>query len=197
MDRGVTPPLNIQPNGLLGFFDIKNGGRYPHQLGDTLQPQLELLRWYVAANSIEVGTTPGPAFQLLASQGTTSHQITATAPFNLSDGTQVMVPQTEFWFIDRWSVNWTINSSATPQSIRVVPVTTPAGGAPSVRVPCAFGGYTTGVSAAGIHLAGHASMLDPIILRPGPILALLNEGAIADANGINVNTQIRLARFRA
>lgn len=192
-------PLNIQPSGLLDFFGIKNGGQYPQRLAVDLQPVLELLRWYIAANSLEVGSV-SPAFQLLAPEGTNTHHIAATQPFNLSGLVtpgQLVVPQNEFWWIDRWSVNWSINASATPQSIRVTPVTTPAGGAPSIRVPCTFGGYTEGDVNGNEHYSGHASMIEPIILRPGTTLALLNEGAFATPDGINVNTQLRVARFRA
>lgn len=192
-----SPPINLIPSGLLDFFGIKNGGEYPQSLSNQLQPVLEMMRWYVAANALEVGSV-SPAFQLLAPEATTSKFITATQPTNicgLVTPLRCIVPNNEFWYIDRWSVNWTINYSATPQSIRVVPVTTPAGGAPSIRVPCTFGGYTTGIASAGIHAAGHASMIDPILLRPGTELTLLNEGAIADANGINANTQIRLVRL--
>jgi hypothetical protein len=199
MNAPSAPPLNIQPQGLLDFFGIKNGGDYPQTLSNWLQPQLEMLRWYVASNCVDIGSV-SPAFQLLASEGTTSHQITATQPLNLSGlvtAGQLMVPQNEFWFLDYWSVNWSINASATPQAIRVVPVVTPSGGAPSIRIPCSFGGYTEGVSTAGIHYAGHASMLEPFLARPGSTLALLNEGAIASADGINVNMQMRLARMRA
>lgn len=192
-DRFGPPPLNLQPAGLLDFLGIKNGGRYPQHLSTDLVPTLELLRWYVAANSIEIGSV-SPAFQLVANEGTTTHLIAATQPVNFSVGGTLMVPQTEYWYIDRWSVNWFINAQA-GASIRVVPVTTPAGGAPSIRVPCTFGGFET--SDPAINRAGHASMIDPIILRPGTVLSLLNEGAIMGAAGVNVNMQMRFCRFLA
>ena len=36
MDR--PPPINLTPPGLLGFLGIKNGGRNPQSLGETLAP---------------------------------------------------------------------------------------------------------------------------------------------------------------
>jgi hypothetical protein len=48
---GGAPPINRQPAGLLSFLGIKNGGRNPAVLGDTLIPQFDLLNWYLSQNS--------------------------------------------------------------------------------------------------------------------------------------------------
>jgi hypothetical protein len=39
--------VNRQPTGLLGYFGIKNGGKNPQSLSETLLPQLDLLDWYL------------------------------------------------------------------------------------------------------------------------------------------------------
>lgn len=187
-------PINRLPAGLLGFLGIKNGGRYPRDLVSSIQPSFEMLRWYVCNSSEEVSSV-SPAFQLVANEaGSTTHLIAATTPIDLCTGGQLVVPNGEIWYIDRWSANWVINAQA-GGSIRVSLITTPAGGSSSVRVPCTFGGYDT--SDAAIARAGHCSMIDPIFLRSGTILSLLNEGAILGAAGANVNTQLRVARMPA
>lgn len=55
----MTPtPINRLPNGLLGFLGIKNGGRYPDQMGTTLAPTWDLSDLYLGTN-VEVATN-GP-----------------------------------------------------------------------------------------------------------------------------------------
>lgn len=44
--------LNKLPQGLLGFFDIKNGGRYPQSLAQQLQGTADLLAWYANTNRV-------------------------------------------------------------------------------------------------------------------------------------------------
>lgn len=51
--------LNKQPIGLLDFFGIKNGGRYPQFLTEGLQGQLNLLPLYECASEINNGSTTG------------------------------------------------------------------------------------------------------------------------------------------
>jgi len=43
------PPINRIPQPLLGYFGIKNGGRYPQTLSETLAPTIDLRYQYDAA----------------------------------------------------------------------------------------------------------------------------------------------------
>lgn len=52
-------PLNRQPNGLLDFFGIKNGGENPVELGRVLLPQLDVLPFYEMAAPSVVGAVSG------------------------------------------------------------------------------------------------------------------------------------------
>lgn len=55
MTNGVIsnpPPLNRQPLGLLGYLGIKNGGKYPQTLAETLAPTLELSDLYYKAGQL-------------------------------------------------------------------------------------------------------------------------------------------------
>jgi len=49
MDLGA-PPLNVQPQGLLSFLQVKSGGRYPQALGETLAPTWDLSDHYLQTN---------------------------------------------------------------------------------------------------------------------------------------------------
>jgi len=51
--------LNRQPVGLLDFFGIKNGGRYPEKLGDVVLPQMNVLSLYEWAGPLEFGSSSG------------------------------------------------------------------------------------------------------------------------------------------
>lgn len=46
-----TAAIQVLPQGLLGFLQLKNGGQYPQTLGsDKLQACLELFDWYTQTN---------------------------------------------------------------------------------------------------------------------------------------------------
>ena len=47
-----NPPLNVQPQGLLDQYDLKNGGRYPQFLGTVLQPVIDLNEHYRQTNGL-------------------------------------------------------------------------------------------------------------------------------------------------
>ncbi len=55
----MPAPLNRQPNGLLDFFGIKNGGENPLELGRVLLPQLDTLPFYEMGAGAVTGTVTG------------------------------------------------------------------------------------------------------------------------------------------
>lgn len=57
----MNAPLNRQPNGLLDFFGIKNGGLNPQQLGQIVQPQFPVLELYENTAPAAVGSVNGAA----------------------------------------------------------------------------------------------------------------------------------------
>jgi len=73
-------PLQVIPDGLLGFFDLKTFGRAPSELSEVVSPSLELRDWY---------------FQSRA-EWYTNGSISVT-----SNGfyAAVTVPATEWWFV--------------------------------------------------------------------------------------------------
>lgn len=186
--------INRIPPGLLGFLGLKSGGQNPRDIGNVIAPVFDLLRWYLIGEAVEVSSAP-VAFQLVANEGSTTHQITATTPPNIAGlvtAGQLEVPNNELWYVDRWSVNWVLNAQA-GASINVAMITTPPGQSSSARMPATLGGWST--SDAAIARAGHVAMTAPIWLKPGTTMALLNEGYIDGGAGVNVNTQMRITRI--
>lgn len=74
-------PIQIIPEGLLGMFQIKNAGKNPQELFETIQPSLEMLDWYMSSYAeLQKGIQFAPS-------------ATGVAFFGIE------VPPTEFWFV--------------------------------------------------------------------------------------------------
>lgn len=53
----MSGPLQTLPQGMLGFFQLKNAGKNPTDMPEVLQPVLELRDWYFQTNNqIMAGT---------------------------------------------------------------------------------------------------------------------------------------------
>lgn len=79
-------PIQAQPAGLLGFLQLKNAGRNPEQLSETLLPTMDLVQWYLESDvRLNTGATAALA------SGTLGQQLTTTT-------TQV-VPSNEQWIL--------------------------------------------------------------------------------------------------
>jgi hypothetical protein len=76
--------LQLLPSGLLGFFQLKNGGQYPQSLNPQLQPTLELLDWYT-----EIGT--------LGTSEVVGDTIAAVAVG--ANNSALVVPNLQAWFV--------------------------------------------------------------------------------------------------
>jgi len=76
-------PIQVQPNGLLGFLQLKNRGANPSQLEDGVQPIIDLGEWYRQTNieTITNRTTGNLARGLNA----------ATVP--------IEVPANQWWYV--------------------------------------------------------------------------------------------------
>lgn len=109
MVRLPPPPLNIQPRGMLDFFGIKNGGRFPQSLPEFLSPTLDLLHWYVASEIVTYQLNATPLVN--ADQGFNVNWISAVPAPNPVP-IPIQVPQTEMWLVSHYSVNWELNAAA-------------------------------------------------------------------------------------
>lgn len=88
----LTPAvLSKLPLGLLGFFGIKNGGKYPQYIVPEIQPTLEL------ADILAVNYNEMVAIPCLAALGFVTGNILAT-------GLPAVVPASEVWFVSSLTV---------------------------------------------------------------------------------------------
>lgn len=73
---GFPPPLTTRPEGLLSLLGIQNNGRYPESLATAqLQPNIDLLRWYLeTVATFKTGTLA------LAGAGTFTTSANLTVP---------------------------------------------------------------------------------------------------------------------
>jgi len=74
--------LQVLPKGLLGFLELKNGGKFPQRLGsEALLPVIQLLDWYAQTNSEVLITAPSAAALGVVSFG------------------ELVVPPLECWYV--------------------------------------------------------------------------------------------------
>lgn len=85
-------PIQIIPEGLLGMFQIKNAGRNPQELIETIQPSLEMLDWYMSSYAeLQKGLQFGPNAAQVWMFG-------------------IQIPATEFWFVHSISVKFDVGA---------------------------------------------------------------------------------------
>jgi hypothetical protein len=90
--------VNRIPPGLLSLLGLKNTGRNPGQLSDVIGPSLEMLDWYLWSQAEAVAS------------GAQTPSAGAQAAFQTFAPT-LMVPQTEWWWVHWYSVQF--NNSPT------------------------------------------------------------------------------------
>jgi hypothetical protein len=91
----MPAPINVTLRGYLDFFGLKNGGMNPQQPSTFLQPVMELQRWYLESRAIDYNWSN----LFVANANANNIAITATSPTNLSNGVDVLVPQSEIWAV--------------------------------------------------------------------------------------------------
>ena len=101
-DRLGPPPLNLVPWGLLDFFGIKNGGRFPQTLPESLAPTMELFDWYLQTKA-QLYATVGTAVAASAGASTKNDVTTVTGGLTISNG-QIVVPDNEWWVLARGNI---------------------------------------------------------------------------------------------
>lgn len=88
----MSGPLNIQPLGLLSFFDLKTGGRYPRELGEAIIPTLEQQFWLRSIAS-----------EIVYAEVTGVNAVNAYQFTPLGSATPIEVPNNELWYVDRFA----------------------------------------------------------------------------------------------
>lgn len=61
MANGISPPINRLPAGFLGFVDVKQMGKNPSHIADTVAPVVDMTSFYVAGSR---STKQGPSVAL-------------------------------------------------------------------------------------------------------------------------------------
>lgn len=159
--------INRLPLGLLGFLGIKNGGQYPTDLNQVLQPVWDLQLLYASANS-----------DILS-------QTTAVNALGTLSFTNLTVPNGEAWLVMQLDAkSTTLTAGQTLQ--HAIVITDPAVTTSLVvsdSSPVATNGMRTAV---GIQR--------DLWLGPGFQIGTLTEQIAAGP--INVTMGVRLARFQ-
>lgn len=107
------PPLNRQPEGLLSWLGIKNGGRNPQTLIPTLQPVLELWPHLTVSGREYYSLAQISITGALSITDLTVTGIAPAAPLpDILVGGFIVVPQDEVWYCESFEVSWTLPAEA-------------------------------------------------------------------------------------
>lgn len=112
-------PVQIFPPGLLGLLQLKNQGRNPDKLPDTLQSTIELRDWLFQSGAVDLGAQVGGNGSLAAAAGAAGYGAFTTNP--------IVVPVEQYWYVIDYQVE-TANLVATD----------------AVAFGCAYSTYLTG-----------------------------------------------------
>lgn len=178
------PKLGNLPLGLLDFFGVKSMGSYPDDLGNVIQPTLDVLKWMAMNTCTELLTDPVRA----------GFNTVGLASF--TTGTDInRVPAGEVWLVEHYCVR---ASLAADQLL---------------QLQAMIGYITNGVSVAGFGVgepitvdarvsaaaAGIRARADttPFILGPEGGLRFAVHQAIYGASGsISIAADVKFRRFR-
>lgn len=92
-------PIQLIPPGLLGLFQLKSSGRAPDDLQQSVQPSLEVLRWYMMARQVAWREPAGTFF--------TSRTVTTVdgpAVYSFNTPAPIRVPANEAWYVRSYTV---------------------------------------------------------------------------------------------
>lgn len=166
---GYPPPLTTQPEGLLDLLGLQTNGRYPQHLNsETLQPTIDLLRWYLEDK---------------ANFKTGQINYTGTPPTFVGDA-NLTVPAGEAWIPLQFNV-WSTAALATTVTHQLGRTNSSGGSFVALSDPTT---WTTGQVAA--------YMMDPahygIYLRPSVQLGIMG----LQGSTTQFNYTLRYVRLR-
>lgn len=188
----MAAPINRIPLGLLDFFGIKSMGENPQVLVPTLQPTLDMFRWFGDLQAIDVFFAPP---NIVANANPQSLAITNTGPVDLTDGANLSVPQNEVWFLLEGWIGWSFVGVGAAGCNADFGFTFTGISAVSWAPPMELAGFTT--SSATINRSGRRSMVNPFVLPPGYTILYSHFGIDGLAAGsISPALRLRLARCR-
>lgn len=161
-------PIQTYPQGLLGFLQIKNNGKYPALLPDSLQPVIEQLRWMLETNAEStVGTDAA-----IAAAGTAMY---------------LTVPEGEFWCVHDCVANVVLAAAATYVGVpayRLGPVGSLSFARPLARL------QQWAEATHGATVVIPAELYMPIFLPPGGQIGIRTTALSAPTTAGNVVARI-------
>lgn len=176
----INGPVQVFAEGLLGFFQLKNNGRNPYILDNSIYSMLEVRDWLFATRSV---------ISDVSSVGLTTGQL----GFRVYTTNPIVVPSGEVWYVTDYTVFANLDGGA-GEEIFYAP---------------AFASQFTGPSVKGIHtlavregLSGIAagsrvvasSAAKPFFLPQGHRLGLYVSGNITAAT-IEIEATYRYVRL--
>lgn len=186
-----VPPINRIPRGFLDFFGIKGGDAIPRQINGGVAPTFDMFRWYADANSAEFRFVPtGSPF---AGNNSSAYlPIAATSGAgDITTGGELVVPQTEIWFVLEGDIFWTTGADAANSADFTLSSGTDTSSMQRAWPMSTGYGFTTG---SAVSRSGGRVLTSPYILLPGQITRVLCNGVLRTSGNIDVTGRIRLFR---
>lgn len=186
-----SPPLNLQPRGLLDFFGIKNGQWGPRTLSSELVPVLDLWRHYVATNCIDLDSDN----VVLTDSGAWLGSILSN---DWLQGAPAVVPQDEIWYFDSLTILGALSPGAGSTVWQLTARSSIPGGVlnapffPMTPLPQPVVSVASATQSVGFSV----SMLYPFWMRPGTSFEFLYSAQLAATETLAVRAFARVARLR-
>lgn len=127
-------PVQVFAEGLLGFLQLKNQGRNPHNLSYDLQPHLDIRDWMFSTREV------------IADVSSVNMATPITVGFKVFTTNPIVVPAGEVWYVTHYSVFGSIDG----------------GGAEDLGLRPAFGGPMTSPSVKGVQVIGDRDFLSGV-----------------------------------
>lgn len=89
----MSGPVQRNPLGYLGFFDLKNSGVNPPEIADVVQPTFSMAEFYRAGQWVEQRA------QIVLAGAAGLMQFTT-----FTDGSSALVPSSELWWVDNFTI---------------------------------------------------------------------------------------------
>lgn len=105
----MSKPIQLIPPGLLGLLQLKQGGRNPNELLETVQATIDLRDWYFQSRTVDATTLIG---------GNPSIALTVPGNFVFT-ANPATVPNGQFWYVFDYTIDALIATAA--DSLRIAP----------------------------------------------------------------------------
>lgn len=126
---GPLGPIQIVPPGLVGLLQLKQLGRLPDKLADTVAGVIELRDWYLTSRRVDNLALLGGTPIFNAATGVTGNHTFSSA------GPLAVVPQNQLWYVEQMMVDC-VNTAAMVATdvVRFCGVILPGAGGQQIQV---------------------------------------------------------------